>query len=111
MLEAEKEALYHGEQVGLLPETQIAKSPGQRISQYRRKHGFLATSKRVARQVVSLPRLLANRRKDPHVHRFRSVEELTDLLFMFKVTRTREAEVGGRRLFYLECHKEEQHYS
>lgn len=66
------------------------------ISEYYHRHGIFALSKEISERML--------RRRDTHVHHFRSVEELTELLYMFKIVRTKEA-IEGNQL-YVECLKE-----
>jgi len=77
-----------------------------RISQYYREHGLVATGEKMARQVSVLPRLFEHRKKDRHIHHFTCLRELTELLFMFRVARTKKITVAGRTLFFVECRKE-----
>jgi SAM-dependent methyltransferase len=78
----------------------------RRISDYYRGHGLLGTAKKMAARTLVLPRLIGQRTKDTHVHHFQSLKELTDLLYMFNVVKTKEAHPAGRTLFFVECRKE-----
>ena len=66
------------------------------IGEYYRRYGIAALGKEVSARML-------RRKKDTHMHHFRSVEELTRLLYMFQVIRTREAEEGNQ--LYVECRK------
>lgn len=66
------------------------------ISEYYRRYGISALSKEISARML--------RGKDTHMHHFRSIEELTQLLYMFQIIRTREAKKGNQ--LYVECRKE-----
>lgn len=66
------------------------------ICEYYRRYGIFALGKEISQRMF--------RRRDAHVHHFRSIEELTELLHMFKITRTKEAKEGNQ--LYVECLKE-----
>ena len=66
------------------------------ICEYYRRYGIFTLGKEISRRMF--------RRKDTHMRHFRSIEELTELLYMFKITRTKEAREGNQ--LYVECLKE-----
>lgn len=74
------------------------------IYEHYRTDGFFALSKKLAKRI---PQSLPLKRKgaaNTHMHHFRSLEQLTRLLYMFKIIRAKEAKEGNQ--FYIECLRE-----
>jgi len=95
--------------LGALPNAETTKGLMVRMSDYYHEHGFLATAKKLGGRMGLVPRLIKPRIRDAHTQHFSSPKELTDLLYMFKVTRTKEVSEVGRTLFFVECRKEQWH--
>ncbi len=91
---------------GTLPKAERTGGLLPRVATYHREHGLLGTAKKMAARIVSPSRWIRRRRKDTHIHHFSSLEEVTDLLYMFEVVRAKEAHEAGRTLFFVECRKE-----
>lgn len=80
------------------------KNLGARIFEYYQINGFFALIKEAIKRILSLFFLKKRLSSDSHIHHFRSLQDLTKLLYMFKIIRIKEAKEGNQ--FYLECLKE-----
>jgi len=77
---------------------------GARIFEYYQINGFFDLTKETIKRIFGLFFLKRGLDSNDHIHYFRSLEELIELLYMFKIIRIKEAKEGNQ--FYIECLKE-----